>query len=125
MHKGPSVSSPVVGHKSPGEEMHLLDSRDGWYQIADPVTGERGWVYAKYYLEPIDRPGQKRVAVQTPLPPQTATEPVEVKQPAQSAKRVAQHRTMTIQPAGLDNTRSRGPAWGEGVASLLERALRR
>jgi hypothetical protein len=122
MHKGPSVSSPVVGHQSPGKEMHLLDSRQGWYQVSDPETGERGWVYAKYYLEPIDRPGQKRVAVQTPLPPQTAAEPV---QPKHAVRRVVQHRSMTIQPAGLDNTRSRGRAWGEGVASLLDRALRR
>ena len=34
------------------------------------TDGKRGWVYAKYYLEPIDRPGQKRVAVvQAPQAP--------------------------------------------------------
>lgn len=123
MHRGPSVSTPVVGHQSPGKEMHLLDSLQGWYQVFDPETGKRGWVYAKYYLEPIDRPGQKRVVVQTPLPPtQAAAEPV---QPKHSARRVAQRRAMSIQPAGLDNTQARGRAWGEGVASVLERALRR
>lgn len=123
MHSGPSVSTPVVGHQSPGKEMHLLDSSQGWYQVFDPETGKRGWVYAKYYLEPIDRPGQKRVVVQTPLPPtQAAAEPV---QPKHSARRVTQRRAMSIQPAGLDNTQSRGRAWGEGVASVLERALRR
>ena len=63
MHSGPSVATPVVGHQSPGKEMHLIDSSQGWYQVFDPETGKRGWVYAKYYLEPIDRPGQKRVAV--------------------------------------------------------------
>lgn len=123
MHSGPSVSSPLIGHRSPGKEMHLIDSQQGWYQVFDPVTGQRGWVYAKYYLEPIDRPGQKRVAVHAPLPPtQVSLKPSAPRQPA---RRIAQHRTTTIQPARLENTQSRGRAWGEGVASLLDRALRR
>ena len=55
MHSGPSVATPVVGHQSPGKEMHLLNSSQGWYQVFDPETGKRGWIYAKYYRR-ADRP---------------------------------------------------------------------
>jgi hypothetical protein len=120
MHSGPSVSTPIVGHRSPGKEMHLLDFQQGWYQVLDPETGKRGWVFAEYYLEPIDRPGQKRVAVQAPLPPARAAS--DVIEPKQPARRVAQKtRIAVVQP----QLQYRAPSRGEGVASLLDRAFRR
>jgi hypothetical protein len=126
MHSGPSVSTPVVGHQSPGKEMHLLDSSQGWYQVFDPETGKRGWVYAKYYLEPIDRPGQKRVAVvQAPQAPINAA-PVVSAAPSKAVRRVLQQPRFLAPPeVQPQRAVSRVRPSSDGVASLLDRAFRR
>lgn len=125
MHSGPSVESPVVGHQSPGKEMHLLDSRQGWYQVFDPKTGERGWVYAKYYLEPIDRPGQKRVVAQELPTPVNAAPAAAV--PTKAVRKVLQQPRFLAPPEQLQTEKAapRAPRSSEGVASLLDRAFRR
>jgi len=128
VHSGPSVSSPVVGHQSPGKEMHLLDSRLGWYQVSDPETGKRGWVYAKYYLEPIDRPGQKRVAVQEPQARIAAAPAPVAAAPPKAVRKVLQQPRFLAPPqvqAEKAAPRPRARPSGEGVASLLDRAFRR
>ena len=126
MHSGPSVSTPVVGHQSPGKEMHLIDSSQGWYQVLDPETGKRGWVYAKYYLEPIDRPGQKRVAlVQEPQVPINAA-PVVAAAPPKAVRKVLQQPRFLAPPQQVQVERAasrKRPL--EGVAGLLDRAFRR
>ena len=126
MHSGPSVATQVVGHQSPGKEMHLLDSSQGWYQVFDPETGKRGWVYAKYYLEPIDRPGQKRVVVvQEPQAPINAA-PVVSAAPSKAVRRVLQQPRFLAPPEVLPQRAvSRARPSGDGVASLLDRAFRR
>ena len=43
--------------------LHPVGSEQGWDKVFGPTTGQRGWIYAKYYLEPIDGP-RKRMAVQ-------------------------------------------------------------
>jgi hypothetical protein len=127
MHSGPSVSSPVVGHQSPGKEMHLVDSQQGWYRVFDPETGQRGWVYAKYYLEPLDRPGQKRVAaVQHAQAPVTGA-PVVAAAPSKAVRQVLQQPRFLAPPeVKVEKAASpRARPSGEGVASLLDRAFRR
>lgn len=126
MHSGPSVSTPVVGHQSPGKEMHLTDSSQGWYQVFDPETGKRGWVYAKYYLEPIDRPGQKRVAVvQEPQAPINAA-PVVSAAPSKAVRKVLQQPRFLAPPQQVQAERAAPRTRPlEGVASLLDRAFRR
>ena len=126
MHSGPSVATQVVGHQSPGKEMHLLDSSQGWYQVFDPETGKRGWVYAKYYLEPIDRPGQKRVVVvQEPQAPINAA-PVVSAAPSKAVRRVLQQPRFLAPPeVQPQRAVSRARPSGDGVASLLDRAFRR
>ena len=127
MHSGPSVATPVVGHQSPGKEMHLIDSSQGWYQVFDPDTGKRGWVYAKYYLEPIDRPGQKRVAVvQAAASPDQRgarglSSPIEGRAVACSNSRgsLPLRRSSRREPCPASRPSS------DGVASLLDRAFRR
>ncbi len=124
MHSGPSVSTPVVGHQSPGKEMHLIDSSQGWYQVLDPETGKRGWVYAKYYVEPIDRPGQKRVAVvQEPQLPVNAA-PAAAAPPKAVRKVLQQPRFLAPPQAQAERVRQRARPL-EGVAGLLDRAFRR
>jgi hypothetical protein len=126
MHSGPSVATPVVGHQSPGKEMHLIDSSQGWYQVFDPETGKRGWIYAKYYVEPIDRPGQKRVAVvQEPQAPVNAA-PVVSASPSKAVRRVLQQPRFLAPPeVQPQRAVSRARPSSDGVASLLDRAFRR
>ena len=126
MHSGPSVATPVVGHQSPGKEMHLLNSSQGWYQVFDPETGKRGWIYAKYYVEPIDRPGQKRVAVvQQPQVPINAA-PVVSAAPSKAVRRVLQQPRFLAPPeVQPQRAVSRARPSSDGMASLLDRAFRR
>ena len=128
VHSGPSVSAPVVSYLAVGKELHLVDSQQEWFQVFDPATGRRGWVYAKYYLEPIDRPSGKRVAVQEAQAPVAAPAPVAAA-PSRAVRRVLQQPNFLAPPqVQVERTRPRpSPRWfrDDSVASLLDRALRR
>lgn len=125
MHKGPSVSTPIVGHYSPNTDLQMVGSERGWFEVLDPTTGERGWILARYYLEPIDAPGQKRVAARTePASVMTAPAASAPSRPAPQTKRWAQASRLAPpdgpQPRAVPVRRS-----GEGVESILARALQR
>ena len=128
VHSGPSVSAPVVSYLAVGRELHLVDSQPDWFQVFDPTTGERGWVYAKYYVEPIDRPSGKRVAVQEPQAPvEAAPAPAPVAAPSKAVRRVLQQPQFLAPPqVQVEKARPSRP-WlrDDSVASLLDRALRR
>jgi hypothetical protein len=64
-HSGPSVSAPTVRYYPVGTELHLIGYEQGWFQVLDPVTSQRGWIYEKYYLQAIRGPGQT-IALQEP-----------------------------------------------------------
>ena len=64
VHSGPSVSAPIVRYYPVGTELHLVDLQRGWFQVLDPATEQRGWVYERYYLQEICRPGQTITAAQ-------------------------------------------------------------
>jgi hypothetical protein len=129
VHSGPSVSAPVVSYLAAGSELHLVDSQQDWFQVFDPATGARGWVYAKYYVEPIDRPSGRRVAVQEPQAPVDAVPapaPVAAA-PSKAVRRVLQQPQFLAPPqVQVERTRP-SPRWfrDDSVASLLDRALRR
>ena len=129
VHSGPSVSAPVVFYLAVGKELHLVDSQQEWFQVFDPATGQRGWVYAKYYVEPIDRPSGKRVAVQEPQAPVEAVPapaPVAAA-PSKAVRRVLQ-QPQFLGPPQVQVERTRPSPWwfrDDSVASLLDRALRR
>jgi hypothetical protein len=127
VHSGPSVSAPVVSHFAIGTELHLIDSQQGWFQVFDPATGERGWVYAKYYVEPIDRPSGKRVvAVQEPQAPVEAA-PAPASTPPKAVRRVLQQPNFLAPPQVKAERSPPSRPWfrEDSVASLLDRALRR
>jgi len=44
MHSEPFVSSPTVRFYTPGTELHLVRRHNGWVELIDPVTRQRGWV---------------------------------------------------------------------------------
>lgn len=125
MHSGPSVSAPITGHYSPSTELQMIGSQHGWFQVYDPETGERGWILARYYLEPIDGPGQKRVVARTEQVPVTvAPAAAAPSRPAPQAKRWVQASRLappdTPRPRAAPVRRA-----GQGVGAILARALQR
>jgi hypothetical protein len=121
VHSGPSVSAPTVRFCSVGTELHLIGYWDGWFQVFDPVTSERGWIYAKYYLQAIRGPGQGIVALQALAKPQQKV--VNATKPAPHVRRANTTGPRPVkknQPLVASAPRHRY----ETVASILERALR-
>ena len=121
VHSGPSVSAPTVRFYSVGTELHLIGYWDGWFQVFDPVTSERGWIYAKYYLQAIRGPGQGIVALQALAKPQQKV--VNTTKPAPHVRRANKTGPRPVkenQPLVASAPRHRY----ETVASILERALR-
>ena len=119
VHSGPSVSAPTVRFYSVGTELQLIDHQDGWFQVLDPATSQRGWIYEKYYLQAIRGPGQG-IAVLEELP----------KQALVNARNSTPHvrRVKNSGPRPSKKTRSviaSAPRYRyETVASILDRALR-
>jgi hypothetical protein len=64
LHAGPSVSSPTVHFYPVGTELRLISYEQGWFQVLDPATSRKGWIYEKHYLEAISGPGQTRLVMQ-------------------------------------------------------------
>jgi hypothetical protein len=48
LHSEGSVSSPTSRIYPPGKELVVIGRADGWFQVSDPVTQERGWIFKKY-----------------------------------------------------------------------------
>jgi hypothetical protein len=121
VHSGPSVSAPIVRLYSIGTELRLIDYQHGWFQVLDPVTSQRGWIYEKYYLEAIRGSGQMVASLQEPAKPQQ--EVVNARKPTphvRRAKNLGPRPTKRIQPSIASAPRYRY----ETVASILDRALR-
>jgi len=53
----PNANAMLVAYFAVGKNLNLLGSEQGWYQVLDPATSQRGWVYAQYYVEPSGGPG--------------------------------------------------------------------
>jgi hypothetical protein len=125
VHSGPSVAAPIVSYFGVGQELNLVGSEQGWYQVFDPATSQLGWVYAKYYVEPIDRPSGKRVVLQEPQVPSKVT-PVAAA-PAKSVRRILQQPQFLAPPQNVraEKVKPSPRKRDESVASLLERALQR
>jgi len=120
VHVGPSVSAPTVRFYPVGTELHLIDYQDGWFQVLDPATLQRGWIYEKYYLQAIGGPGQGRVVARnSPSPPRVALRVPKPRPPLRRVKRPAPQQHEKIQPR-IASARVQN----ESVASLLERAFR-
>ena len=75
----------MVRFYSVGTELHLTDYQHGWFQVLDPVTSQRGWIYEKYYLQAIRGPGQMVAALQEPVNPEP--EVVKARKPTPHMKR--------------------------------------
>ena len=56
VHSEASVSSPIIRFYLAGTEVQVVSRDQGWFQLLDPATQERGWVFEKYLVS-IDGPG--------------------------------------------------------------------
>ena len=124
VHSGPSVSAPIVAYFAVGKNLNLLGSEQGWYQVLDPATSQRGWVYAQYYVEPSDGPGHKHVAARE-APVQVKATPAATAPPKPVRRILQQPQFLAPPQRRAENAGSRARASGESVMSLLERALQR
>jgi SH3-like domain-containing protein len=50
VHSRPYVSSPILRFYSRGTALQVVDRQNGWVQIADPTSGEEGWVLEQYLV---------------------------------------------------------------------------
>jgi hypothetical protein len=130
VHSRPLVSAPTVRYYSVGTELQLIDYRQGWIQVLDPVTSERGWIYARYYLQAIAGPGEGTAAVQALAKPQqkvvNAAKPTpHVRRAKKAGPQLAKRKTGP-RPAKKDQqlTASAPRHRYETMASILDRALR-
>jgi hypothetical protein len=81
LHGEGSVSSPTSRIYPPGTELHVIGRVDGWFQVSDPVTQERGWIFEKY-LASIDSPVFTQASMDSPT-----TEPLQTKPVLQKSKK--------------------------------------
>jgi hypothetical protein len=124
VHSGPSVSDPTVRFYSVGTELQLINHQEGWFQVLDPATSQRGWIYEKYYLQAIRGPGQEIAALQEP--PKRKVVNAGKSTPhaiphVRSAKSLETRPRKKTQPVIASAPRYRG----ETMANLLDSALRR
>ncbi|MGA8688628.1 MAG: hypothetical protein WB662_01645 [Methyloceanibacter sp.] len=116
VHSGPSVSAPTVRFYRAGTELHLIGYKQGWFQVSDPATSQRGWIYERYYLEAIRDLDQTRATVQDS---RSATRSA-FEAPKQGQKRVKKQQQQ-VERVQFPIPSTRTPS--ESVASLVERAF--
>ena len=106
LHSEGSVSSPTVRIYPPGTELLVVGRADGWFQVSDPVTQERGWIFEKY-LASIDSPSLTQASMDSTTTKSLQTKPASQKskkhiRSAKSAVRVvAQSVEPGVRPRGL------------------------
>ncbi len=145
LHSEPGVSSPTTWVYAVGTKLNVVGYRQGWYQIVDPVSSRRGFIYANYYLEALSGPTNNAVVptvAKAPAPAPTRTalaEPAPAVTAKPAAPRVSQSSLSRLAPAepvqqlAPPATRARfvptaRPSYAanrDGVESLLEKAMRR
>ncbi len=123
VHSGPSVSAPTVRLYSVGTELQLIDYQQGWFQVLDPVTAQRGWIYEKYYLEAIRGPGQQLAVQDLPSPTRVALAAPKPK-PVSRVKKPRPQQKIANRPRKRNGIASASRYRYETVASILDRALR-
>ena len=123
-HSGPSVSAPTVRFYSVGTELQLIDYQQGWFQVLDPVTSQRGWIYEKYYLEAIRGPGRQLAVQGLPSPTRVALAAPKPKPVSRVKKPRPQQKIAKLRPQPSERIRIASPLIRNEFASLIERAFR-
>ena len=132
------MSSPTTWFYAVGTKLNVVGYRQGWYQVVDPESARRGFIYAAQYLDALRGPDETPAVVATKAPHLTQTalaEPVPAA-PAKPAVKLASRATPyllapppTVIPAAqtvIPSPRtSIAASRSESMASLLDRAMRR
>src|SRR5262245_2561711 len=82
VHGDASISPATLRFYQHGTALQVVSRQNGWVQIIDPTSGERGWVFEQY-LVPADGP----TATQTAMATTTRKAAAEQANPAPTAKK--------------------------------------
>jgi len=129
-----SVSSQTLDYVGVGTELNILSIHNGWYEVSNPSTGKRGWIFGAHYLDPVGKRAEPEVAAK---PSEPAKEAARVKQvalsdtPAEtvttpSGSGSGRYMPYLLAPAGESApvVRRQGKRRGESVYDVMQRALR-
>ena len=83
VHSDASVSSPTLRFYQPGTRLQVVSRQNGWVQVADTNSGERGWVFEQYLV-----PAESLIATQTAMATTSAGEPARAMPSAKKRARV-------------------------------------
>jgi hypothetical protein len=95
VHSDASVSSSIIRFYQAGTALQVLDRQNGWVQVADPASGESGWVFEQY-LVPATGPTVTQTALETS--PKPMAEPARAKLVPSAKKRVRAPRPAVRMP---------------------------
>jgi SH3 domain-containing protein len=70
VHSDASVSSPTPRFYQPGTTLQVVSRQNGWVQVVDPNSGERGWVFEQYLV-----PAESPIATKTAMATTSTAEP--------------------------------------------------
>jgi len=114
MRREPSVSSLGLRSYPAGSRAQVVGRENGWVQLLDPMTQERGWVYHAY-LSSIDGPGAAR-------PEATSGKPkVRVASPPRASISAPKPAVRTSDPAKV--TKAKPPRDGTAQRAKRQRGL--
>ena len=88
VHGDASVSSPTLRFYPPGTPLQVV-SRHNDSSVADPTSGERGWVFEQY-LVPADGPATTQTAMAATAS-ELAAEPARAKRVSTAKKRISKY----------------------------------
>jgi hypothetical protein len=96
VHRDASVSSPIISFYQAGTALQVLDRQNGWVQVADPASGESGWVFEQY-LAPATGPTVTQTALETSAS-KPVTEPARANLVPSAKKRIRTPRPAVRRP---------------------------
>jgi hypothetical protein len=88
-HSAASVSSPTIRFYQPGTELQVVRRANGWFELANPVTQERGWVFQKYLVSIESRSPVQAVKETATKPPPVQVASPKSQKPSRSIKLTA------------------------------------
>ena len=129
-----SVAWPTLDYVGVGTELNILSIDNGWYEVSNPGTGKRGWIFGAHYLDPVGKRAEPKVAAK---PSEPAKKLAPVKQVAlsespsdtaitPSGSSSGKYRPYLLAPAteSVPVAKRQAKRRGESVYDVMQRALR-
>lgn len=112
VHREASVSSPTIRFYRPGTELQVARRENGWVELLDPATQERGWIFENY-LSSIEGPGRTQAAMDSPIEDEFS-QPIPTKPVLPSSKKRSRSAKLASQVSDDVITKSelRRGRWG-------------